>query len=132
MDVNQIQVITIDDVMREHMTWLIATLPIIYAAIAGAGIRLLLVRAEPFWMRTQNAAAGVLLALTLADTTAALFTNGNYGTGYAVVYGMVGRELFITLYDFVHDKAAPVMMSALAHYFPFLFTKDDEDNHDNT
>ena len=132
MDVNQIQVITIDDVMREHMTWLIATLPIIYAAIAGAGIRLLLVRAEPFWMRTQNAAAGVLLALTLAETTATLFTNGSYGSGYAVVYGMVGRELFITLYDFVHDKAAPVMMSALRHYFPFLFTKDDEDNHDNT
>lgn len=127
MDVTQIQVITIDDVMREHMTWLIATLPIIYAAIAGAGIRLLLVRAEPFWMRTQNAAAGILLALTLAETTATLFTNGNYGTGYAVVYGMVGRELFITIYEFVHDKATPVLMAAMRHYFPFLFTKDDED-----
>lgn len=132
MDVNQLHAITIDDVIREHMTWLIATLPIIYAAIAGAFIRLLLVRAEPFWMRTQNAAAGVLLAITLAETTATLFTNGNYGSGYAVVYGMVGRELFVTMYDFIHDKAAPVLMAAMRHYFPFLFTKDDEDNHDNT
>ncbi|MDV2859121.1 hypothetical protein R0I52_00145 [Psychrobacter sp. CAM01] len=133
MDVNQIQhVVSFDDVIREHMTWLLATLPIIYAAIAGAGIRLLLVRAEPFWMRTQNAAAGVLLAITLAETTAMLFTNGNYGSGYAVVYGMVGRELFVTMYEFIHDRAAPVLLSAMRHYFPFLFTKDNEDNHDNT
>lgn len=134
MDVNQIQhVVSFDDVRREHLTWLLATLPIIYAAVAGAFIRLLLVRKEPFWMRSQNAAAGVLLAITLAETTAMLFTNGNYGSGYAVVYGMVGRELFVTMYDFVHDRAAPVLMAAMRHYFPFLFTKtDNEDNHDNT
>ena len=88
--------------------------------------------AEPFWMRTQNAAAGVLLAITLAETTAMLFTNGNYGSGYAVVYGMVGRELFVTMYEFIHYRAAPVLLSAMRHYFPFLFTKDNEDNHDNT
>lgn len=131
MDVTQIPQVTIDDVMREHMTWLLAALPIIWAAIAGAGIRLLLVRAEPFWMRTQNAAAGVLLAITLAETTATLFTRGNYASGYAVVYGMVGRELFVIMHDFIQEKAAPVLMSALRHYFPFLF-KDREDNHDNT
>lgn len=136
MDLTQLsQAITIDDVVREHMQWLMLTLPIIYAAAAGAGIRLLLVRAEPFWMRSQNAAAGLLLAITLASTTAQLLTNGNYASGYAVVYGMVGRELFIAFYDFVNDKAAPVFLAALRHYFPFLFKithHTEEDDRDNT
>lgn len=133
MDVTQIQqVVTIDDFVREHMRWLFTMLPIIWAAAAGAFVRLLLIRAEPFWMRSQNAMAGLLLAVTLADITANLLTNGSYATGYAVIYGMVGRELFVTMHDFVHDKAAPLLMSAMRHYLPFLFTEDDEDNHDNT
>ena len=49
MDVTQIQqVVTIDDFVREHMRWLFTMLPIIWAAAAGAFVRLLLIRAEPF------------------------------------------------------------------------------------
>lgn len=131
MDVTQLPpLITFDEVMTNHVQWLLMTIPIIWAAIAGAGIRLLLIRAEPFWMRSQNATAGILLAVTLSNMTAHLLTNGNYVTGYAVVYGMVGRELFLTFYDFMNDKAAPVFMATLRYFFPFAFK--DEDNHDRS
>jgi len=131
MDVTQLQpVVTIDDFTRQHIRWLFAMLPVIYAALAGALIRLLLVRGEPFWMRSQNAAAGLLIALTLAEITANLLTAGNYTAGYAVIYGMVGRELFVTLYDFTNENIKPLLMAAMRHFFPFLFKKK-EDDHDS-
>lgn len=135
MDVTQIQVLTIDDVMSSHLQWLLITLPVIWAAAGGACIRLLLVRAEPFWMRSQNATAGVLLAVMLSDITAKLLTGGNYATGYAIIYGMVGRELFVTFYDFVNDNVRPLLMAALRHFFPFLFKDkpaNEADNHDHS
>lgn len=135
MDVTPIQVLTIDDVMSNHLQWLLITLPVIWAAAGGACIRLLLIRTESFWMRSQNATAGVLLAVMLSDITAKLLTGGNYATGYAIIYGMVGRELFVTFYDFVNDNVRPLLMSALRHFFPFLF-KDkpakEADNHDHS
>lgn len=134
MDVTQIQILTIDDVMREHLQWLLISLPIIWAAAGGACIRLLLIRAEPFWMRSQNATAGLLLAVMLSDITAKLLTGGNYATGYAVIYGMVGRELFVTFYEFINDNVRPLLMAALRHFFPFLFkykSTNEADNNDN-
>ncbi len=133
MDVIPIEhVVTIDDFLREHMYWLLAALPIIWGSVAGAVVRLLLIRSEPFWMRAQNGAAGILIALTLSETTAVLLTDGKYAHGYAVIYGMVGRELFVTLFNFVQDRATPFLLSTLKHFFPFAF-KDEklEDDHDN-
>ena len=121
MDVTQIQILTIDDVMREHLQWLLISLPVIWAAAGGACIRLLLIRAEPFWMRSQNATAGLLLAVMLSDIT-------------AVIYGMVGRELFVTFYEFINDNVRPLLMAALRHFFPFLFkykSTNEADNHDD-
>lgn len=134
MDLTQIQLLTLDDIMREHTQWLYVTLPIIWAALAGALIRLLLVRSEPFWMRSQNAVAGLLLAITLAETTAHAFTGGNYTSGYAVVYGMVGRELFVTMHEFISEKATPVLFSVLNYFFPFLFndTNEEDNKHDRS
>ena len=134
MDVTQIQILTIDDAVREHLQWLLISLPIIWAAAGGACIRLLLIRAEPFWMRSQNATAGLLLAVMLSDITAKLLTGGNYATGYAVIYGMVGRELFVTFYEFINDNVRPLLMAALRHFFPFLFkykSTNEADNNDN-
>lgn len=135
MDVTQIQVLTLDDVLSQHLQWLLITLPVMWAAAGGACIRLLLIRAEPFWMRSQNATAGVLLAVMLSDLTAKLLTGGNYATGYAVIYGMVGRELFVTFYDFVNDNVRPLLMVFLRHFLPFLFKDkpaNEADNHDHT
>lgn len=127
MDVIQIQqALTLDDFAREHMRWLLTMLPVIYAALAGALIRLLLIRGEPFWMRSQNTVAGLLIALTLADITANLLTAGDYVAGYAVIYGMVGRELFVMLYDVANENIKPFLISTLKHFFPFLSTKEDD------
>lgn len=131
MDVAQLQpVVTIDDFTREHIRWLFAMLPVIYAALAGALIRLLLIRGEPFWVRSQNAAAGLLIALILSGSTAQFLTGGDYVAGYAAIYGMVGREIFAALYDFSNENIKPLLMSALRHFFPFLFKDQKEDGHD--
>lgn len=128
-------VINIDDVLRIHVTWLFATLPIIWSALAGAFVRLLLVQNEPLRFRAQNAAAGMLLAATLTDMTTELLSGGDYATGYAVMYGMLGREIFITVYDFAQSKARPFLLAVVLYIFPFLKpvleAKKEKDNHDD-
>lgn len=135
MDINTLNdVLIFDDVIGNHVQWLLLMLPVIWAALAGAFVRILILLQEPLLLRAQNALAGLILAITLSDTTAQILSNGSYSVGYAVMYGMVGRELVASFYDFIKDTARPFLIALAIYLFPFLkpVVVAEEDNQDDT
>lgn len=133
MDINDLNnLLSVEQVIENHIQWLFVMLPVIWASLAGACLRILLLLHEPLLLRIQNAFAGMLLAVVLSDTTAQILSSGNYMIGYAVLYGIVGRELVITLYDFFNDTARPFLLALMIYLFPFLKpVVAEEDNHDD-
>lgn len=121
---------TIDELIQSHLAWIIAHLAVMYCALAGALVRLLLVRHEPLLLRLQNCLAGVILALVLAPITAAYFNQGAYAEGYAIFYGIVARELVVSFVDTVNDKAIP-LYNQLIDALPFTNSNKSQHKDDD-
>lgn len=100
---------TFDEILTEHLHWLIVNLPVIYGAIAGALLRLLMIRNEPFWVRTQNALGGMILAMVLAPMTAEHLSGGKFAVGYALAYGLVARELILPAIAVINKRLVPLL-----------------------
>lgn len=97
-----------DEVIAIHQQWLAGHLTLVYSATAGALLRFLLVQKEPVLSRLQNALAGIILALVLAPVTAEYLSESKYEMGYALFYGVVARELVVSLIDTVQEYVVPL------------------------
>lgn len=86
-----------EQLITQHWLWLSSHIHLIWLSLIGGAVRMLLVSNEPLSKRLQNAIAGCLLGISLTNVTADLLTAGRYSHGYAVMYGLVGRELVVIL-----------------------------------
>lgn len=98
-----------NQLIDQHTTWLIAHVGLIWMALGGAALRVLLVLGEPLHRRIQNGVAGMILAILLSDITASMFTQGKYTGAYAVIYGLVARELVMAVVQFANRRAYPIL-----------------------
>jgi hypothetical protein len=98
-----------DDLINQHLFWLIGHVGLIWMALGGAALRILLVLNEPLHRRIQNGIAGMILALMLSDLTATAFSKGQYAGAYAVIYGLVARELVMAVVKFASHRAYPLL-----------------------
>lgn len=120
---------TAEQLITQHWQWLTDHIHLIWLSLIGGAVRLLLVSHEPLSKRLQNAAAGCLLGITLTDVTADLLTGGRFGHGYAVLYGLVGRELVLILRQLLTRDAYRLirqLISATAR-LKLSIAPDDED-----
>lgn len=108
---------TSDELLQQHWQWLIANLPVIYGAVAGALLRLLLIRNEPLLARCQNALGGIVFALVFAPLAADYLSKGKFVVGYAMAFGLVCRELILPALTVLNDRIIPL----LNHYFDKFF-----------
>ena len=98
-----------DQVIAQHSEWLVAHVGLIWMALGGAALRVLLVLNEPLPRRIGNGVAGMIMALMLSDVTAAVLTEGKYSAAYAVIYGLVAHELVMAVVKFANQHAYPLL-----------------------
>ncbi|MEC7119619.1 MAG: hypothetical protein VXW65_06940 [Pseudomonadota bacterium] len=98
-----------DQLITQHTEWLVAHVGLIWMALGGAALRVLLVLHEPLPRRLGNGVAGMIMALMLSDMTAAALTDGKYTEAYAVIYGLVAHELVMAVVKFTHQHAYPLL-----------------------
>ena len=120
----------IDELGNQHLHWLIANLPVIYGAIAGALLRLLMIRNEPLLARAQNAISGIVFALVLAPLAADYLSHGKFAVGYAMAFGLVCRELILPALSVLNNRIIPLFNHYIDKFFPTMNTKEQEQNDD--
>ncbi|OBX79127.1 hypothetical protein [Faucicola atlantae] len=114
-----------NELLNQHLSWLITNLPIIYGAVAGAMLRLLLIRNEPILARCQNALSGIVFALVFAPLAADYLSHGKFSVGYAMAFGLVCRELILPALNVLNDRIVPLFN----HYIDKLVPTADDDRH---
>lgn len=120
----------IDELGNQHLHWLIANLPVIYGAIAGALLRLLMIRNEPLLARAQNAISGIVFSLVLAPLAADYLSNGKFYVGYAMAFGLVCRELILPALSVLNNRIIPLFNNYVDKFFPTMNTKEQEQSDD--
>lgn len=120
----------IDELGNQHLYWLIANLPVIYGAIAGALLRLLMIRNEPLLARAQNAISGIVFSLVLAPLAADYLSNGKFAVGYAMAFGLVCRELILPALSVLNNRIIPLFNHYIDKFFPTMNAKEQEQSDD--
>ena len=120
----------IDELGNQHLHWLIANLPVIYGAIAGALLRLLMIRNEPLLARAQNAISGIVFSLVLAPLAADYLSNGKFSVGYAMAFGLVCRELILPALSVLNNRIIPLCNPYVDKFFPTMNAKEQEQSDD--
>ncbi|MEY2863126.1 MAG: hypothetical protein RLY58_833 [Pseudomonadota bacterium] len=120
-----------DTLINQHLHWLVTHIGLIWMALGGAALRILLVLNEPLHRRIQNGIAGMILALMLSDLTANAFSKGQYAGAYAVIYGLVARELVMAFIKFTNRQAYPILNRLVDFFLRIRLRLIPDDPHSN-